>query len=430
MGKRMKRKIISFLICILLIVSLTPIVESITKNTDTIYKKSIELGLNTFDSYADKPIWKVGDKWEYFFSFNVYMNEEGTNAVIDLSIYNIELLIQEKTEDTFNFTVKGDINGDFSFKTTGAPRIRGGLQNTIMNGFLIVDKDLSIKNASLYIDGTLKVSIVPVIIDIDLNVTFTPPLTIIDFPLYVGKEWVTNPSVVHINGIINLPGLNNIPGLPEDVPDSFPIEDTIFNEMTDVSCTDLVNVSVAGIGKYEAYKIESVNKTNFYSPVLGNFIEIVSPPNNYTNVEFYLQSTNYTVPGAPNIPSKPEGINKGKPGTSFEYSTSTIDNENDDIYYLFDWDDGSNSGWLGPFPSGFTINASHIWSNRGSYSVSVKAKDNEDHESRWSEILYVSMPKVKQYNLLQSLFDFLYEHFPIIKQFLSNVSYLIEEFFL
>ena len=430
MGLRMRRITISFLICMLLIASLTPIVESVTKTKETIYNSNIEFDLNTFNGYAEKPIWNVGDKWEYYFSFNVNMNEEGTNAEIDLSIDNIELVIEEETEDTYNLTVDGDIVGYFSFKATGVPRIRGSLQNTIMNGYLIVDKDFSIKNASLYIDGTLKVSIVPVTIDIDLNVTCNPPITLIDFPLYVGKEWLTNPSIVNIFGVINLPGLKNIPGMPEDVPDKFPIEETIDNEMTEVSCTDFENISIQSLGKYEAYKIESINKTNYYSPVLGNFIEIVSPPNNYTTVEFYLHSTNYTVPGAPNIPRKPEGINKGKPGTAFEYSTSTIDNENDDIYYLFDWDDGSNSGWLGPYPSGETINKSHTWLKKGSYSVSVKAKDTEDHESRWSEILYVSMPKVKQYNLLQKLFDFLYEHFSIIKQFFSNVQYFLEEFFL
>jgi hypothetical protein len=432
MGKRMERKIVSFLICMLLIVSLTPIVESITKNTDTIYKTNIELGLNTFDSYAEKPIWNVGDKWNYRFSFNLYINNENGTVNIYLTILNIYLLIEEETEDAYNLSIDGDINGHFSFKS-GITRIRGELKNTVMNGYFIVDKDFSIKNVSLYIDGTLKVSIVPVTIDIDLIISCNPPIKLIDFPLYVGKEWFTDSSICNISTLVSLPGLRNLP-IPdiEEIPEQFIFSNESIINGSNFSCTDIENISVANMGKYEAYKIESVNKTNYFSPVLGNFIEIVSPPNDYTNVEFYLQSTNYTVPGAPNIPNEPEGINKGKPGTSFEYSTSTTDNENDDIYYLFDWDDGSNSGWLGPFPSGLTINASHIWLNRGSYSVRVKAKDTKDHESRWSEILYVNMPKVKQYNLLQSLFDFLYEHehFPIIKKFLSNVSYLIEEFFL
>jgi len=426
----MKRKIISFLMFLILIVSLTPIVESVTKTTNIIYNSNIDSSLNTFDSSIEKPIWKVGDKWEYYFSFNVNMNEDGTNAEIDISINRIDLLIVEETEDYYNLTLNGDINGDFSFKTTGFPRINGGLQNSVMNGYLITDKDFSIKNASLYIDGTLKVSIVPVTIDIDLKVTCNPPITLIDFPLYVGKNWVTNPSWVHIFGLINLPGLKNIPGIPEDVPDVFPIEEnTRYNE-SEVSCTDLINISVPGIGKYESYKIESVNKTNYYSPVLGNFLEVVSPPNDYSTVEFNLRSTNYVVPGAPNIPSKPEGVNKGKPGTAFEYSTTTSDNENDDIYYLFDWGDDSNSGWLGPYSSGLTINTTHTWLKRGTYLVSVKAKDTENHESRWSETLYVSMPKVKQPNLLQTLFDFLYEHCPIIKQFIYNLQYFIEKFFL
>jgi len=234
--------------------------------------------------------------------------------------------------------------------------------------------------------------------------------------------------MVHIFGVVNLPGLKNIPGIPDDVPDQFPIEKLSYNEEHEASCTDLENISVGDMGKYESYIIESGNMTFYYSPVLGNISKVATPSNEYIGVTFILQSTTYTVPGAPNIPSKPEGGNKGKPETAFEYSTSTIDNENDDVYYLFDWDDGSNSGWLGPHPSEETINTTHTWLEKGSYIVRVKARDTEGHESRWSQALHVSMPKVKEYNLLQSLFDFLYEHCPFLKQFFSNILYFLEEF--
>ena len=64
------------------------------------------------------------------------------------------------------------------------------------------------------------------------------------------------------------------------------------------------------------------------------------------------------------------------------------------VYYLFDWGDGSDSGWLGPYESGAEVNATHTWSEVGSYGIKVKAKDVNGAESEWSDTLAVSMPKV------------------------------------
>jgi hypothetical protein len=55
------------------------------------------------------------------------------------------------------------------------------------------------------------------------------------------------------------------------------------------------------------------------------------------------------------------------------------------VYYLFNWGDDSNSGWVGPYASGVTGSASHSWSSPGTYSVTAKAKDTGGHESDWSD---------------------------------------------
>ncbi|MCD6108537.1 MAG: hypothetical protein J7J89_03585, partial [Thermoplasmata archaeon] len=57
-----------------------------------------------------------------------------------------------------------------------------------------------------------------------------------------------------------------------------------------------------------------------------------------------------------------------------------------------DWGDGTNSGWLGPYNSGETVEASHSWSEKGEYSIKVKAKDINGLESEWSDPLVISMP--------------------------------------
>jgi hypothetical protein len=85
---------------------------------------------------------------------------------------------------------------------------------------------------------------------------------------------------------------------------------------------------------------------------------------------------------APNTPGTPSGPTSGSAGVLYTYSTSTSDPDGCDIYYLFDWGDGSNSGWVGAsFP--------HSWNVAGTYYVRAKAKDHHDAESGWSSSLTV-----------------------------------------
>jgi hypothetical protein len=74
----------------------------------------------------------------------------------------------------------------------------------------------------------------------------------------------------------------------------------------------------------------------------------------------------------------------------YDFSSSTTDPESEDIFYLFDWGDGTDSDWLGPHNSGETCIASHSWADAGTYEVKVKAKDVLDNESGWSEALTVA----------------------------------------
>ena len=57
--------------------------------------------------------------------------------------------------------------------------------------------------------------------------------------------------------------------------------------------------------------------------------------------------------------------------------------QGDDVYYLFHWGDGTDSGWLGPYPSGTQQSASHTWDEEGDYRIKVKAKDENGADSVW-----------------------------------------------
>ena len=102
----------------------------------------------------------------------------------------------------------------------------------------------------------------------------------------------------------------------------------------------------------------------------------------------YVDETTAAIPGgggeAPNEPSTPDGPDEGIVDEEYTFFTSTEDPQEDDVYYLFDWDDGTDSGWLGPYPSGSEQSASHSWDKEGEYDVRVKAKDENGAVSDWS----------------------------------------------
>ncbi|UCF12739.1 MAG: PKD domain-containing protein [Thermoplasmatales archaeon] len=93
----------------------------------------------------------------------------------------------------------------------------------------------------------------------------------------------------------------------------------------------------------------------------------------------------------PETPSKPSGEIDGNHGTSYTYSTTTTDLDGNDISYFFDWDDGTNSGWIGPYTIGEICSTSHAWQSPGTYNISVKAKDVYGDESYWSPYLLINM---------------------------------------
>ena len=94
---------------------------------------------------------------------------------------------------------------------------------------------------------------------------------------------------------------------------------------------------------------------------------------------------------APAKPSKPAGPSLGIWHVEYTYTSSTTDPNGDQIMYLFDWDDGSNSGWLGPYSSGQVVSAKHTWTVLGYYNVTVRAKDTWGAGSPPSDALQVQI---------------------------------------
>jgi len=104
----------------------------------------------------------------------------------------------------------------------------------------------------------------------------------------------------------------------------------------------------------------------------------------------------YTSYSPPNIPETPSGPSNGKVNMETEFSTSVFDPDGHDIYVKWDWGDGSESDWIGPYPSGSFIKKSHLWDNAGTYNIKIKAMDFIGFESDWSQFstIQISSPDI------------------------------------
>jgi hypothetical protein len=123
----------------------------------------------------------------------------------------------------------------------------------------------------------------------------------------------------------------------------------------------------------------------------------------------------------PNTPSSPSGQIKGKIDVEYTYTSSTTDPDEDQIYYLWDWGDSTQSDWLGPNNSGDIIETTHTWADKGTYSVKVKAKDSNGLESSWSDPSLITMPYAYKplWQFLELLFQRFPHAFPALRQMLG-----------
>jgi hypothetical protein len=102
------------------------------------------------------------------------------------------------------------------------------------------------------------------------------------------------------------------------------------------------------------------------------------------------------------------GPNEGKPGIEYTFCINISDPDEDNIFVFWDWGDGINSGWVGPFESGIEICENHSWDLKGLYVIQVRLKDEEGLISPTMS-LEISIPRTRTTNFS---FDLgLFNHF-------------------
>jgi hypothetical protein len=241
---------------------------------------------------------------------------------------------------------------------------------------------------------------------------------------YIGENCSTPMGTFPITIIVHSSGSDN----PPAVFIQSPADGSSFtNPIITVTGYAIDDYGLTSYGKkHEWTGDQTINSGTLPSPypTYYDFSEVFTLHEGWNRITIFVSDTSaqsgqdqievyYTTNHPPNKPDTPSGAISGKTGISYAYSTSTLDPESDDVYYWFDWGDGSNSGWNGPHKSGDIINLSHTWSADGTYAVKVKAKDIHGEESVWSDPLEISMPKsLNQFNpwLLR-----LCQRFPILE---------------
>jgi hypothetical protein len=136
----------------------------------------------------------------------------------------------------------------------------------------------------------------------------------------------------------------------------------------------------------------------------------------------YKTITVYTPPNSP--PSEPRisGPASGKPGKSYDYTFVAVDPEGNNISYEINWGDGTVDNWYGPVESNVIITRSHTWSEKGTYTIQVRAKDVYGAIGGWGS-LSVTMPLDLSKKSQQSLEINLYQ----LKNTIVYQSYISNE---
>jgi hypothetical protein len=115
----------------------------------------------------------------------------------------------------------------------------------------------------------------------------------------------------------------------------------------------------------------------------------------------------------PNKPDTPEGNKRGDIEIEYTFISSSNDQDGEQIYYRWDWGDGSLSDWLGPYASNEECSASYSWEEKDKFEIRVMVKDEHGGESDWSDPFTFSTPM--KLDLYDYIIFRLISRFPFLK---------------
>jgi hypothetical protein len=133
-------------------------------------------------------------------------------------------------------------------------------------------------------------------------------------------------------------------------------------------------------------------------------------PQYVRNIADWLMKTENQPPNKPTI----TGSCCGKPGVEYTYCINASDPDNDTLFVIWNWGDGTNGEWLGPYESGTEVCDSHVWNETGTYNISATIRD--EYGASVTVYKEVTMPRDK---VIYSSFLRFFENYPLIYQLLQ-----------
>jgi len=115
-----------------------------------------------------------------------------------------------------------------------------------------------------------------------------------------------------------------------------------------------------------------------------------------------------------------DGPNSGIPDVEYEFCIIASDLDNDTLFVLWNWVDGTGSDWIGPLESGMEVCDSHIWNETGTYNISVTVRD--EHGASATVYKEVTIPRIRV--SYSSVFLRFLDRFPLLEVFLRTMNLL------
>jgi len=259
-----------------------------------------------------------------------------------------------------------------------------------MSGTLFIDKTtLSFQRiTNLNIEGFVKPYRLPKIsFEMQGSVDFSYETSALDFPIELNENWTVPESVITLDASVKVFGQT----ISLD-------ELKIFVEEHESETVGWEDISLGGID-YHAIKTDNkigAEHEIWYCPGVGNIVKIESESlplswggHGYYDISMELVSTTY--PDPPNEPEMPTGDSTVEAGEMGEYTSRATDPGNNNIRYIFNWGDGSESSTSDFVSSGDEITMSHQWNTEGSFDVRVQAQNVYGAVSDWSESITVTV---------------------------------------
>jgi hypothetical protein len=115
------------------------------------------------------------------------------------------------------------------------------------------------------------------------------------------------------------------------------------------------------------------------------------------------------------------GPTEGRVGEEYTFCVTAVDPDFDIIYVHWDWDDGTETDWLGPYGSGDEICENHSWDSKRGYKIEVRVKDVHGAEAKANLDIKIPRTKILQNNLFYNFLKNILNSFPIIKMLIHNI---------